>query len=52
MKGVQQKLRDDRVVAVVEQLKVVDAIYGITPEEREVLDVIHGVADIAEESEE
>lgn len=52
MSGVQQKLRDGRVVALVEQLKNVDALYGITPEERNVLDVIHGITDIAEETEE
>lgn len=47
MTGVQQqKLRDGRLIALVESLKTVDAIYGITPEERSVLDVMHGVADI------
>ncbi len=41
-----QILRDRRMVAVVEQLSVVDAFYGITPEERTILDVIHGLSDI------
>jgi|GEM_PF-5827081 len=45
-------LRDRRVVALVEKLEVVDSFYGITPEERNVLDVIHGVSDFTEESEE
>ena len=44
-----QTLRDRRMVAVVEQLSMVDAFYGITPEERSVLDVIQGISDIAEE---
>ncbi|MEK6909008.1 MAG: hypothetical protein AABX23_03075 [Nanoarchaeota archaeon] len=47
-----QSLRDRRVVAIVEKLEVVDSFYGITPEERNVLDVIHGVAGIAEEADE
>lgn len=47
-----QDLQDRHMVAVVEQLSVIDAFYGITPEEREILDVIHGVTDIAEEKEE
>ncbi len=45
-------LKDRRVVALVEKLEAVDSFYGITPEERNVLDVIHGVSDLAEESEE
>ena len=52
MAGVQeQDLRDGRVIAIVERLEAVDAFYGITPEERNVLDVIHGIKDIAEETE-
>lgn len=51
MKGI-QGLKDRRVVALVEKLEAVDSFYGITPEERNVLDVIHGVSDFAEESEE
>lgn len=42
----QQKLRGGRLVAFVERLESVDAFYGITPEERSVLDVIHGLSDI------
>lgn len=37
----------NRFVGIVERLEVVDALYGITKEEREVLDVIHGVKDLA-----
>jgi len=44
----QQKLRDGRLVALVERIEFVDALYGITPEERSVLDVIHGLSDIEE----
>ncbi len=53
MAGVQQQknLRDGRLVALVEHLDTVDAFYGITPEERNVLDVIHGLSDIAEDKE-
>lgn len=43
-------LRDRRVVALVEKLEAVDSFYGITPEERNVLDVLHGVSDFADES--
>lgn len=45
-------LRDRRVVALVEKLEAVDSLYGITPEERNVLDVLHGVSDFANEFEE
>ncbi len=49
MSGVQQQgLRDRRVMAIVESLKNMDSFYGITPEERNVLDVIHGISDLEE----
>ncbi len=44
-------LRDRRVVAMVERLEAVDSFYGITPEERNVLDVLHGVSDFASDEE-
>mgnify|MGYP001587933749 CR=1 FL=1 len=44
-----QSLQDPRVVALVERLEAIDAFYGITPEERSVLDVIRGVNDFEEE---
>jgi hypothetical protein len=47
-----QNLRDGKVVAVVESLRTIDSAYGITPEERTVLDILHGVGDFAEENEE
>ena len=42
-----QSLQDPRVVALIERLEVIDSFYGITPEERNVLDVIRGVNDVA-----
>ncbi|MEK6914932.1 MAG: hypothetical protein AABW89_00115 [Nanoarchaeota archaeon] len=52
MSNVQQHgLHDRRFMAVVESLKAMDSFYGITPEERDVLDVIHGITGIAEEGE-
>jgi hypothetical protein len=44
-------LRDRRVVAMVERLEAVDSFYGITPEERNVLDVLHGVSGFASDEE-
>ena len=44
------QLRDRHVGVIVESIKKMDSFYDITPEERHVLDVIHGVADFAEES--
>ena len=38
-----------RMVALVESLEFVDALYGITAEERRVLNVLHGIKDFAEE---
>lgn len=52
MTNIQQGLRDGRLVALIERLEVVDAFYGITPEERSVLDVIHGLNDVDLEAEE
>lgn len=46
------QLRDRHVDVVIESIKKMDSFYDITPEERHVLDVIHGVADFAEESDE
>jgi hypothetical protein len=42
---------NERLVGIVERLEVIDALYGITEEEREVLDVIRGVKDLKTESE-
>lgn len=44
-----QSLQDPRVIALVERLEAIDSFYGITPEERDVLDVIRGINDIQEE---
>jgi hypothetical protein len=52
MSSVQKNLKDGRVVAMVESLKAMDRFYGITSDERHVLDVIHGVSDFVDESEE
>lgn len=38
-----------RSIALVESLEFVDALYGITAEDRRVLDVLHGVKDFAED---
>jgi hypothetical protein len=43
--------KNERLVGIVERLEVIDALYGITEEEREVLDVIRGVKDLKLESE-
>jgi len=51
MASAQQNLGNGRFIALVERLETVDAFYGITPEERNVLDVIHGITDVSEESE-
>tara|TARA_Y100000310_G_C20536476_1_gene741115 strand:- start:517 stop:669 length:153 start_codon:yes stop_codon:yes gene_type:complete len=42
----------ERLIGIVERLDMVDALYGITEEEREVLDVIRGVKDLELEGEE
>lgn len=41
----------ERLVGIVESLELVDSFYGITREEREVLDVIRGVKDLTAEGE-
>lgn len=41
-----QSLQDPRIVALVERLGVIDAFYGITPEERNVLNVIRKADDL------
>ena len=48
----QQESKDsERLVGIVERLEFIDALYGITKEEREVLDVIRGVKDLKLENE-
>ncbi len=44
-----QSLQDPRIVAMIERLDVIDAFYGITPEERNVLNVIRNANDLHEE---
>ncbi|MEK6836409.1 MAG: hypothetical protein AABX94_01940 [Nanoarchaeota archaeon] len=39
-----QSLQDPHIIALVERLGAIDAFYGITPEERSVLNVIRGVS--------
>ncbi len=39
----------DRLVGLVERIEIVDALYGITKEEREVLDAIRGVHGLVRE---
>ena len=44
-----QSLQDPRIVALVERLDAIDAFYGITPEERSVLNVIRSANDLDEQ---
>ena len=47
----QESKNSERLVGIVERLEFIDALYGITKEEREVLDVIRGVKDLKLENE-
>lgn len=40
----------NRFVGIVERIEMIDALYGISEEEREVLDVIRGVKDLKTET--
>jgi hypothetical protein len=46
-----QNTASERLIGIVERLDVIDTLYGITEEEREVLDVIRGVKDLKTEAE-
>ncbi len=51
MEGINIWGSGERLVGIVERIDLVDTLYGITKEEREVLDVIRGIKDLKVEGE-